>query len=88
MKRDYYFTVETLESGQRRKGANTVYRFLIYDHSPQPHPESVVKKFCTGVVRPAVDHEKMKNAYECKITKFESLAGNTWAYETEELSTD
>lgn len=88
MQREYNFTVVTLEAGKRGNRGDSYYRYLIKDNSLIAHPDTVIKKFCVGVVRQAYDPDKMPNSFAAEITKFTTTTANVWAYEVKELSTD
>ena len=93
MSKEYKFTVENIESGQRRPYGDSYFTYKVKSDSS----EFIVKQFCTKVLQSApIDKSERKAHIEEKgfggnfttyVEKFEKIGNNLYRYEAISPST-
>lgn len=83
----YIFDVECLEAGQRRRYGDSYYHYIITNKCKIEYDDCVIKNFCTGFIKHAVEPAEMENAFAPKITSFKKIGDRKYEYKVEELST-
>lgn len=70
--REYKYSVETKENGQRRKYEDSYYHFLVISD----RQEAEVKLFCMHVLRKAYKKEEMPNPFAGELVEFKKITDN------------
>ena len=69
---EYNFSVESLESGQRKAYGDSYYSYKVTSN----RNESDIKAFCTKVLRPSYPKSEMPDPFAGELLEFKRLTDN------------
>jgi hypothetical protein len=81
--KDYLFSVECHEAGQRRSYSDSYYSYTVKSELA----EHTVRQFCMNVLRKSYEPKDMPHPFAGRLLEFKLTAPNTYSYKTEEMYT-
>lgn len=85
--KNYNLDVETIQAGQSRPYADSIYHFIITDKSEKPLSKYVIRQFCINMLQKGYSKEDMPNPFAGQIIVFKQREDGKWEYKVRCLFT-